>query len=68
MKLNTQAQQREAVAQGRSLSPHRLRYNEANVRHCPKISFTKAQKWQESRGNFQKLDTYYGWFPLTLGH
>ncbi|MDR1478117.1 MAG: hypothetical protein LBJ00_04170 [Planctomycetaceae bacterium] len=25
-KLNTQAQQREAVAQGRSLSPYRLRY------------------------------------------
>ncbi|MDR1477914.1 MAG: hypothetical protein LBJ00_03125 [Planctomycetaceae bacterium] len=27
-KLNTQAQQREAVVQGRSLSPYRLRYNE----------------------------------------
>ncbi|MDR1478181.1 MAG: hypothetical protein LBJ00_04500 [Planctomycetaceae bacterium] len=27
MELNTQAQQREAVAQGRSLSPYRLRYN-----------------------------------------
>ncbi|MDR1480451.1 MAG: hypothetical protein LBJ00_16070 [Planctomycetaceae bacterium] len=27
LKLNTQAQQREAVAQGRSLSPYRLRYN-----------------------------------------
>ncbi|MDR1141062.1 MAG: hypothetical protein LBL62_05160 [Planctomycetaceae bacterium] len=26
-KLNTQAQQREAVVQGRSLSPYRLRYN-----------------------------------------
>ncbi|MDR1479566.1 MAG: hypothetical protein LBJ00_11560 [Planctomycetaceae bacterium] len=26
-KRNTQAQQREAVAQGRSLSPYRLRYN-----------------------------------------
>ncbi|MDR1477800.1 MAG: hypothetical protein LBJ00_02545 [Planctomycetaceae bacterium] len=25
-KLNTQAQQREAVVQGRSLSPYRLRY------------------------------------------
>ncbi|MDR1480341.1 MAG: hypothetical protein LBJ00_15505 [Planctomycetaceae bacterium] len=27
MELNTQAQQREAVAQWRSLSPYRLRYN-----------------------------------------
>ncbi|MDR1480623.1 MAG: hypothetical protein LBJ00_16975 [Planctomycetaceae bacterium] len=27
MELNTQAQQREAVVQGRSLSPYRLRYN-----------------------------------------
>ncbi|MDR1480931.1 MAG: hypothetical protein LBJ00_18555 [Planctomycetaceae bacterium] len=27
LKLNTQAQQREAVVQGRSLSPYRLRYN-----------------------------------------
>ncbi|MDR1480808.1 MAG: hypothetical protein LBJ00_17925 [Planctomycetaceae bacterium] len=26
LKLNTQAQQREAVVQGRSLSPYRLRY------------------------------------------
>ncbi|MDR1478385.1 MAG: hypothetical protein LBJ00_05530 [Planctomycetaceae bacterium] len=26
-KRNTQAQQREAVAHGRSLSPYRLRYN-----------------------------------------
>ncbi|MDR1290987.1 MAG: hypothetical protein LBK06_07295 [Planctomycetaceae bacterium] len=26
-KLNTVAQQREAVVQGRSLSPYRLRYN-----------------------------------------
>ncbi|MDR1478215.1 MAG: hypothetical protein LBJ00_04670 [Planctomycetaceae bacterium] len=26
LKLNTQTQQREAVAQGRSLSPYRLRY------------------------------------------
>jgi proteasome lid subunit RPN8/RPN11 len=29
MELNTQAQQREAVVQGRSLSPYRLRYTEA---------------------------------------
>ncbi|MDR1477776.1 MAG: hypothetical protein LBJ00_02415 [Planctomycetaceae bacterium] len=28
MELNTQAQQREAVVQGRSLSPYRLRYNQ----------------------------------------
>ncbi|MDR1289733.1 MAG: hypothetical protein LBK06_00880 [Planctomycetaceae bacterium] len=28
-KLNTAAQQREAVGQGRSLLPYRLRYNEA---------------------------------------
>ncbi|MDR1478952.1 MAG: hypothetical protein LBJ00_08415 [Planctomycetaceae bacterium] len=27
LKLDTQAQQREAVVQGRSLSPYRLRYN-----------------------------------------
>ncbi|MDR1480487.1 MAG: hypothetical protein LBJ00_16265 [Planctomycetaceae bacterium] len=26
LKLNTQAQQREAIVQGRSLSPYRLRY------------------------------------------
>ncbi|MDR1479862.1 MAG: hypothetical protein LBJ00_13090 [Planctomycetaceae bacterium] len=26
LKRNTQAQQREAIAQGRSLSPYRLRY------------------------------------------
>ncbi|MDR1477345.1 MAG: hypothetical protein LBJ00_00205 [Planctomycetaceae bacterium] len=30
LKLNTQAQQREAVVQGRSLSPYRLRYT-----RCP---------------------------------
>ncbi|MDR1479848.1 MAG: hypothetical protein LBJ00_13020 [Planctomycetaceae bacterium] len=29
-KRNTQAQQREAVAQGRSLSPYRLRYTHAD--------------------------------------
>ncbi|MDR1477854.1 MAG: hypothetical protein LBJ00_02820 [Planctomycetaceae bacterium] len=27
LKLNTQAQQREAVVQGRSLSPYQLRYD-----------------------------------------
>ncbi|MDR1480166.1 MAG: hypothetical protein LBJ00_14615 [Planctomycetaceae bacterium] len=27
LKLDTQAQQRESVVQGRSLSPYRLRYN-----------------------------------------
>ncbi|MDR1480208.1 MAG: hypothetical protein LBJ00_14830 [Planctomycetaceae bacterium] len=27
MELNTQAQQREAVVQGRSLSPYRIRYD-----------------------------------------
>ncbi|MDR1480130.1 MAG: hypothetical protein LBJ00_14435 [Planctomycetaceae bacterium] len=31
LKLNTQAQQREAIVQGRSLSPYRLRYNEVGV-------------------------------------
>ncbi|MDR1480455.1 MAG: hypothetical protein LBJ00_16090 [Planctomycetaceae bacterium] len=30
-KLNTQAQQREAVVQGRSLSPYRLRYSNKNM-------------------------------------
>ncbi|MDR1479866.1 MAG: hypothetical protein LBJ00_13110 [Planctomycetaceae bacterium] len=30
MDLNTQAQQREAVVQGRSLSPYRLRYTDHN--------------------------------------
>ncbi|MDR1478372.1 MAG: hypothetical protein LBJ00_05465 [Planctomycetaceae bacterium] len=30
LKLNTQAQQREAVVQGRSLSPYRLRYISKN--------------------------------------
>ncbi|MDR1479210.1 MAG: hypothetical protein LBJ00_09735 [Planctomycetaceae bacterium] len=31
LKLNTQAQQREAVVQGRSLSPYRLRYNRFKI-------------------------------------
>ncbi|MDR1477908.1 MAG: hypothetical protein LBJ00_03095 [Planctomycetaceae bacterium] len=30
MELKTQAQQREAVVQGRSLSPYRLRYKKIN--------------------------------------
>ncbi|MDR1479803.1 MAG: hypothetical protein LBJ00_12795 [Planctomycetaceae bacterium] len=30
-KLNTQAQQREAIAQGRSPSPYRLRYKFAHL-------------------------------------
>jgi hypothetical protein len=30
LKLNTQAQQREAVVQGRSLSPYRLRYSSSD--------------------------------------
>ncbi|MDR1477815.1 MAG: hypothetical protein LBJ00_02620 [Planctomycetaceae bacterium] len=35
LKLNTQAQQREAVVQGRSLSPYRLRYNVLILRAVP---------------------------------
>ncbi|MDR1478349.1 MAG: hypothetical protein LBJ00_05350 [Planctomycetaceae bacterium] len=31
LKRNTQAQQREAVVQGRSLSPYRLRYKRADL-------------------------------------
>ncbi|MDR1480175.1 MAG: hypothetical protein LBJ00_14665 [Planctomycetaceae bacterium] len=41
MELNTQAQQREAVVQGRSLSPYRLRYNVPNPvwvkTYCPHL-------------------------------
>ncbi|MDR1480987.1 MAG: hypothetical protein LBJ00_18845 [Planctomycetaceae bacterium] len=36
-KLNTQAQQREAVVQGRSLSPYRLRYTIAEIYSANKI-------------------------------
>ncbi|MDR1291364.1 MAG: hypothetical protein LBK06_09185 [Planctomycetaceae bacterium] len=32
-KLNTAAQQREAVVQGRSLLPYRLRYTDLTKRH-----------------------------------
>ncbi|MDR1480356.1 MAG: hypothetical protein LBJ00_15580 [Planctomycetaceae bacterium] len=40
MKLNTQAQQREAVVQGRSLSPYRLRYKLAEKYiNCSRVFF-----------------------------
>ncbi|MDR1480290.1 MAG: hypothetical protein LBJ00_15250 [Planctomycetaceae bacterium] len=35
LKLNPQAQQRETVVQGRSLSPYRLRYNEYCLSFVP---------------------------------
>ncbi|MDR1478278.1 MAG: hypothetical protein LBJ00_04985 [Planctomycetaceae bacterium] len=38
LKLNTQAQQREAVVQGRSLSPYRLRYNRLKYPHIPSLT------------------------------
>ncbi|MDR1477609.1 MAG: hypothetical protein LBJ00_01570 [Planctomycetaceae bacterium] len=47
LKRNTQAQQREAIAQGRSLSPYRLRYTnkfcdqivKTQVTHCSCLLF-----------------------------
>ncbi|MDR1478660.1 MAG: hypothetical protein LBJ00_06930 [Planctomycetaceae bacterium] len=39
LKLNTQAQQREAVVQGRSLSPYRLQYR--FLRFVSLLSFFK---------------------------
>ncbi|MDR1290093.1 MAG: hypothetical protein LBK06_02715 [Planctomycetaceae bacterium] len=38
-KLHTQAQQRGAVVQGRSLSPYRLRYNLKGYLLCPLCDF-----------------------------
>ncbi|MDR1478185.1 MAG: hypothetical protein LBJ00_04520 [Planctomycetaceae bacterium] len=35
LKLNTQAQQREAVTQGRSLPPYRLRYKTHHIQQKP---------------------------------
>ncbi|MDR1478283.1 MAG: hypothetical protein LBJ00_05010 [Planctomycetaceae bacterium] len=37
MELNTQSQQREAVVQGRNLSPHRLRYTAIASREVLRI-------------------------------
>ncbi|MDR1477810.1 MAG: hypothetical protein LBJ00_02595 [Planctomycetaceae bacterium] len=37
LKLNTQSQQREAVVQGRSLSPHRLRCNHHSTKPTTKF-------------------------------
>ncbi|MDR1479441.1 MAG: hypothetical protein LBJ00_10935 [Planctomycetaceae bacterium] len=38
-KLNTQAQQREVVVQGRSLSPYRLWYKVFPVPHAPNVLY-----------------------------
>ncbi|MDR1478548.1 MAG: hypothetical protein LBJ00_06365 [Planctomycetaceae bacterium] len=42
LKLNTQAQQREAVVQGRSLSPYRLRYKSVLTTISTKNSLTPS--------------------------
>ncbi|MDR1479670.1 MAG: hypothetical protein LBJ00_12090 [Planctomycetaceae bacterium] len=60
MKLITETQQREAVAQGRSLSPYRLRYIGFDVCEYPDSNKINLLPMDEIFGNNSQVNYFDG--------